>query len=163
MSSVQTYEDCPRCGKKGAYELNCRSSEVWFQCLFCGYRYETELTIDREKGSEADPHYNWHEHEIKGCGAFGITFKNGIIEFGPTGPEDTLSRFMETLKNPDIDPDSSYLTKFDEESKKVEYLIGSPEKCFGLDEPFASRTREAGDDLEKQFQVEEAEKQRGMN
>jgi len=142
MSLVQSYEDCPRCEKKGAYEYNCRSSEEWFQCLFCGYQFETERTIDQEKSSEEDPHFIWHEHELKGFGSYGIKFKTGTVRFGSNAPEDTFSRFMEILKDPDVDPDGSYLTKYDEESKKVEYLIGSPEKCFGLDKLLASKTME---------------------
>ena len=135
MSSYIGYEDCPRCGEKGAYEFNCRSREEWFQCFFCGYHFETEIIIDQEKSSEQDPPFICHKHEIKGLGSFGIKFKDGITQFGSIGPEDTFSRFMEILKDPDVDPDGSYLTKYDEESKKVEYLIGSPEKCFALDEP----------------------------
>lgn len=154
MSVVQDEIDCPRCGKKGAYEFNCRSEEEWFQCFFCGYQFETEITIDQEKSSEEDPHFICHKHEIKGFGSYRIKFKNGTAQFGPVGPEDTFSRFMEILKDPDVDPDGSYLTKYDEESKKVEYLFGSPEKCFGLDEPPTSKTMEAEDDLGKLLQVD---------
>ncbi len=154
MSSAQDYVDCPRCGKKGAYVFDCCSREEWFLCFFCGYHFETKRTIDQEKSSEEDPHFIWHEHEIKGSGSYGIKFKNRVIQLGSTKPEDTI-RFMEILKNPDVDPDGSYLTRYEEESKKIEYLIGSPEKCLGLDEILASSSMAAEDDLEKELQVDE--------
>jgi hypothetical protein len=58
---------------------------------------------------------------------------------------------MKELENPNVDPDRSCLTKYDEESKKVEYLFGSPEKCFGLDELLANETMKADHALTRRF------------
>jgi hypothetical protein len=129
MPSFQHYIGCHRCGKKGVFD----SHEGQFQCLFCGLFFEIE-----DKSSEGNPQYLVHEYEA--LGTYCIGFRNGPSQFGPYWSKFSISKFMKELENPDVDPDRSCLTKYDDKSKKVEYLFGSPERCFGLDKLLANET-----------------------
>jgi hypothetical protein len=55
--------------------------------------------------------------------------------------EDTISRFREKLKNPNIDPALSYLTRWDNERKEVINLVGDPDNEWLLWEEMFKRGR----------------------
>lgn len=135
MPSVQDYRDCPRCGKKGVYILECRSGEDWFQCLHCGVKEETVAIFEKSQDSEMPPDlrlnngYTLQQKITEGFGSYCVTSKDGRGQFGIIAdkPIDdaTILEFKKVLENPDVDPSKSYLTKWDEESKEVICLVGT--------------------------------------
>lgn len=139
MSSVQDFEDCPRCGKMGVSDFNCRSHEKWFQCLHCGLTQEIKTLIDRKKSTKERQYYKFNKKGgfiqrlfiTRAFGAYYIEGRSGRAQFGGLTEdpldEKVISRFRNVLENPDVDATRSYLTRWDDESKKVIFLIGAPE------------------------------------
>jgi len=133
MSSVQDITDCPRCGKKGAFIFDCGTSDEWFQCYYCGYAFYTKTTVDKENGSEENSIFTTKEYETKGFGSYCIVYRHGPSPFGILNKpidEETISWFRKCLEDPNVDPNASYLTRWNEESQTVDFLVNSPESSF---------------------------------
>ena len=138
MSSVQDYRDCPRCGEKGHYIFYSPSGEDWFLCSHCGYMAETVAVFHENKDSKnppdlfSDPNYVLQETITEGFGAYYIEAKDGFSQFGAITdkPVDdaTILSFKKALENPNLDPTRSYLSRWDEENKKIVYLVGLPKQ-----------------------------------
>lgn len=50
MSSVQDRIDCPSCGLKATYDLNCKTFEEEIYCQHCGY--SSSLSLKRDANDE---------------------------------------------------------------------------------------------------------------
>jgi hypothetical protein len=129
-SSFNMY--CPRCGNPAYAESHTRLPEEFVSCRFCGYSAGSK--VDREKLVEGQPPPEPEEFEHKAAGAYYIQRKTGGAESGhlevqndlPSVWENVINRFQEILKDPDVDRNESYLTKWDDENKKLINLIGRP-------------------------------------
>ncbi len=133
---------CPRCGNPARYGCHTRLPKEFLYCRFCGY--SVSRTVDREKLVEGQPPPKPKKHEYKSAGASYIQYKTGgsqcgSVEDKDNGPVDwekIIHRFQEILANPDVDSQESYLTKWDDENKKVINLIGHPKMIIGDECPF---------------------------
>ena len=74
--------------------------------------------------------YILREEEIRADGAYHIQSKQGGAAFGPYDSVN-LPKILKALKHPDVDAENSYITKYNKESKEIEYLVGTPEKPWG--------------------------------
>jgi hypothetical protein len=122
---------CPRCGNPAYAESHTRLPEEFLSCRFCGYSAGSK--VDREKLVEGQPPPEPENYEYKSAGAYFIQHKSGgewgHIEVQNNLPLDwgkIINRFQEILKDPDVDANGSYLTKWDDENKKIINLIGRP-------------------------------------
>ena len=120
--------ECPRCRGPAYMDYNDETSEQVLICRVCGYAVEDKIV-------NGQPYH----HEHRGVGVAYIKFKDG--SGGPTGQvmnlgeggdepvnwEEIFSWLREVMDDPDVDPNRCYLTRYDEEEKKVIYLIGSPD------------------------------------
>jgi len=133
---------CPRCGNPAYGETHTRLPEEFLSCRFCGYSVGSH--IDREKWIEGQPHPEPEEFEHKAAGAYYIQRRSGGGGWGhlevqndlPSVWEKVINWFQEILKDPDVDANGSYLTKWDDENKKLINLISRPkiqmfEECPG--------------------------------
>ena len=126
MSCVQDSSDCPRCKLLGTYIFDSKSGDYSFQCHFCGFLKQVSYT--KEKSSDD---WNVDIQEINPVGAICIVYRKGrgkLAGRSPRSDEDEIARFKEFMKEPDVDREKSYLTRWDPEKKKVIYLVGNPEK-----------------------------------
>src|SRR5438552_16324198 len=126
MSSVLDQVECPQCEYKEAdHEFDCRTSEECTMCRHCG-RYESW----NAKRGEDGVHSGWIHEISKGFGA---------LWYRPTGRGGFTGRFLnsaqevieaerwlrERLDNGDVESQESYLTRWNNETKQVELVIGA--------------------------------------
>ena len=150
MSSVQGYESCPRCGNLGHYIFYCTGKYYYgYRCHFCGFCHEArdisespqendcDFLFSNEDGSEGPKRAQMEEERIESAGAIYFSEKNGraqLTQRSPVGEADDetdMTKFKEILlKNPELDPEKCYLTRWDPTKKEVTYLFGNPEKVW---------------------------------
>jgi hypothetical protein len=124
--------DCPRCGNPAHWDIDHRTFKQTVICRTCGYA-STDKII---KGKHTSKLYH---HEHLGAGTYEIRFKRhrrghpcGTQRVLPDPHrekvdwEEILSWFRKTMKNPEVDPDHCFLTKYDEKTRKIIALIGYP-------------------------------------
>ena len=153
MGSWSSYVFCPRCGNPAHVESHTRLPEEHLNCLFCGYWAGTR--IDHEKLIDGQPVPEPEEYEYKAAGAVYFEAKrnvgNRLSQWGHIRPDDNgfvdweawIAWFKKILKEPWVDASESYLTKWDEENKRLVNLVGvakrripndcpleCPEKCW---------------------------------
>jgi hypothetical protein len=153
MSSVQGYESCPRCGNLGQYIYYCTGKYYnSFRCHFCGFYHEIkgisegpqedfyDFFFSSEDDSEGPESAQMEEERIESAGAICLTDKDGFAQLtqrSPVGEADDeadMAKFKEVLlKNPELDPEKCYLTRWDPMKKEVTYLFGNPEKVWELE------------------------------
>jgi ribosomal protein S27AE len=162
MSTYSYNVFCPRCGNPAYVEGHSRLPEESLSCHFCGYSAGSK--VDREKLVEGQPPEP-EKFEHRPAGAYLIQHRSGGGEWGgveaknnlPLDWKKVINRFQEMLRNPDVDSSESYLTKWDDENKKLINLIGRPkilafddcphdcpENCY---EKFGERDREEWPDV----------------
>jgi len=132
MGSYSCNISCPRCGNPAHADFRTRSPEEYLSCRFCGYT--TWIKVDDEKFVEGQPPPEPERYEHKSAGAFHIKDKTGCGQWGSVGDKDNgpvdwekiIHEFQEILTDPDVDLEESYLTKWDDENKKIINLIGHP-------------------------------------
>src|ERR1019366_6294810 len=125
MSVVQKFVTCPQCGYEQAdYIYDCRTSEDDTMCRRCGYRERWDAKCDEDGNC-----CGW-KHEIN-TGAGALWYRDtgqGIFcgDFLNTGKEvlEAEQWLREALDKGQIDPDGSYLTRWNRETKQVEFAIG---------------------------------------
>ena len=125
MSSVQSFVKCPQCGYEQADELyRCCTDESVTSCRRCGYYECWDAKYDE------DGDFCGWKHEInKGAGAlWGRGTGQDILSghFYNTQKEvlDAERWLREALDKGQVDPDVSYLTKWNRETRQVEFIIG---------------------------------------
>jgi len=123
---------CPRCGYPAYVEGHSLLPEESLSCRFCGYSFGSK--VDREKLVEGQPPPEPEKYENKSAGAYYIRNKRGGGEWGhlegkdngPVDWEEIIKQFQEIFRDPDVDLEESYLTKWDDENNKLIHLIGHP-------------------------------------
>ena len=125
MSSVQSFVECPQCGYEQAdYLYRCRTDENATMCRRCGYYECWDAKYDE------DGDFCGWKHEIsRGAGAlWGRGTGQGIFrgDFCNTKKEvlDAERWLREALDKGTVDPDVSYLTKWNRETEQVEFIFG---------------------------------------
>lgn len=138
MSSVQDHVECPQCGNKNAfYELNCNSLAESLHCFRCGYYCQGQPLIDRKKQKKDPKHEEWYKldrkgkrifrtYERKGYGAYYLAGTKGGTAGGLHRPitEKEIEKFIATLSRSNIDPQRCYLTRWNPDTKEIEYIVG---------------------------------------
>ena len=125
MSTVSDQIECPQCGYSEAdHEFNCRSCGEVTMCKRCGY-YECRDAKYDEDGNPCGWKHEisrgagalWYRGPGQGvfCGRFFNTVKE-VLE---------AERWLrEGLDKGQVDPDVSYLTRWNGDTKQVEFIIG---------------------------------------
>ena len=139
MSTVSDYIECPQCGYGEAdHEFDCRNSGEVTMCRRCGY-YES---CDPKYDEDGNP-CGW-KHEIsRGAGALWYSGTDRGIFCGDyfNSPKEVLKAerwLRERLEKGDVDAEVSYLTRWNRETKQVEFVIG---KFYEWPEPDSSESQ----------------------
>ena len=126
MSSVLDFITCRQCGyTQATVDFHCRTSEEETSCRCCGH-YESWTAKHDQDGK----HRGW-THEInKGFSALWYRGSDGIgfaCHFLNSAQElaDAEKWLREGLEKGEVEPDSSYLTRWNHETKQVEAVIGN--------------------------------------
>ena len=134
MSSGSSYIVCPRCGNPAYFESNTRLPEDFLSCRFCGYSVGRK--IDGAKWIDGQPPPEPEFYERKAAGAYFILAKTGVGKWGgielkgnsPRDWKEVTDSFEGILNDPDVDSSESYLTRWDEENKRIINLFGAPKR-----------------------------------
>ena len=133
MATVADHTDCERCGYPALRELYTRSGEEFVTCQFCGWGYE--IYIQEQDGDyrlDDQGHYVYDIIRKKPFGVFYIFHSDGFGEFRlleePITEEVLRSIKNELKETPEVDHDATYLSRWNEEKEKVEFLIGKERK-----------------------------------
>jgi hypothetical protein len=136
MSSVLDSITCRQCGyTQATVDFDCRTSEEETSCRRCGHHESWTAKRDQD-----GTHRGW-THEInkgfgalwyRGKGAIGFAglFLNSAQELA-----DAEKWLSERLDKGEVEPDSSYLTRWNPETKQVELVIGKFYEWTDSDEP----------------------------
>jgi hypothetical protein len=142
MSSVQDLIECPQCGYKEAdYIYYCRIGDDTTSCRRCGYH--ESWTAKHDQGGS---HCGW-KHEIDQ--GFGALCYRGTGEIGFAACNmrsaqelaEAETWLRERLAKGEVEPESSYLTRWNKETKQIEFVIGKFHEWSQLDERSPTRTQ----------------------
>ena len=126
MLTVTDYKECKQCGYEfGVSEFNCRTCEWNFDCLRCGYT-ESQQWVTDDDGTRI----GWKHEILEGHGAVWVTSPgNGIsTAFGLRSAqevEDSVEKMRASVAKSEINPRSSYVTKWNSQQKRAELVAGS--------------------------------------
>jgi len=126
MSTASDYKDCKQCGYEfGVHEFNCRTCEWEFDCMRCGYT-ESQRWITDDDGTRI----GWKHEILEGHGAVWLTGPgNGIsTAFGLRSAqevEESAEKMRASIAKSELDPRSSYVTKWNPKLKRAELAAGS--------------------------------------
>ncbi len=154
MSSVSDYQQCPQCKFEEAdREYNCRTFEEYLQCRKCGY----SESVDREEDSEGKATY---KHKVvEGAGALFYRWKGAIAYascYLATDEDVTEAEqwLQERLAAGQIRPGSAYLSRWNKETRSVEFIVGRFYE-FSIYDPDDENTEPEGPDDLRPFQMVE--------
>lgn len=125
MSSVSDYVKCKQCGFESAYyDFNCNSNEWDVSCGRCGY-YATA-----ERHEDGGGKVTWTYPEDQG---FGVLFYHCLDSLPyvhhPLHSQESVEHaekwLREKLACGEVDAGSSYLSRWNPETKAVEFVIGT--------------------------------------
>jgi len=125
MATVLDNAECEQCGYElGDYEFNCRTNEWNFDCRRCGYG-ESSDWIAAEDGNRI----GWKHETMDGYGAVWATRPNkGVSTYcglrSSREVEDAAQKMREGIANGELDPESSYVTRWDAAAKRAEVVAG---------------------------------------
>lgn len=135
--SVSNYIHCLQCTEIALAETYYPSFDLDIRCPVCGYYFERRQVIDRKHKANykyfelyrltQDGQLIYEENEKKGFGSYFLETESGFSCFGgfhdPITEED-IAEFRERISSPDINPERSYLTSWNDETNRVEAIIG---------------------------------------
>jgi len=132
MASVLSEVECRQCQYPNAYyEMDFRLKREYIFCPRCGYNYRL-ITLRNGKSRKFKLKNGCpltRQIERKGFGVYSIQYINssGIIgAFYSPIPDHVLAEFNQVMASPETDPDSSYLTNWNETANAVEIIHGTP-------------------------------------
>jgi hypothetical protein len=126
MSTATDYKKCKQCGYEfGVHEFNCRTCEWNFDCLRCGHT-ESQRWITDNDGTRI----GWKHEILEGHGAVWVTGSGSGISKGfglrsAREVEDFAEKMRASVAKREINPRSSYVTKWNPELKRAELAAGS--------------------------------------
>lgn len=135
MSSVQDAIKCPQCKGVFVTDFNCRTLEEYRHCSRCG-RTEEWVIVRNEAGEpvlDENGNVKREYHENFGYGSACFAGKAGISQIlSFSGPVDGEIKklYLETLENPKVDKDKSYLTSWDDDKKEVVAIFGTVPETY---------------------------------
>jgi hypothetical protein len=125
MATMMSEEKCKQCGYEfGDFELNGRTNEWNFDCRRCGYG-ESSDWIAAEDGTRV----GWKHETLDGHGAVWATRPgNGVSVFhglrSSREVEEAANKMRESIANGELDGESSYVTRWDADAKRIEVVAG---------------------------------------
>ena len=124
MSSVSDYVKCKQCGFESAYyDFNCSSNEWDVSCGKCGYYAAAE------RHEDSDGNVTWTYPEEQG---FGVLFYRGVNDLAychhPLHSKESVEHaekwLREKLAAGQVRPSSAYVSRWNKETRSVEFVIG---------------------------------------
>ena len=128
MSTVFSYDKCPRCGKKAVFATEIRNGDTVGGCDYCGY-FVYEDTEYYPRGHKHPTIFIRIRKEGEPFGMSCLRFTDGrsqIRHFTNPPSAKLIAQFKKKLKWEGVDPKRSYLTAWDDEAEEVLYLVGIP-------------------------------------
>jgi hypothetical protein len=125
MATMMSEEKCKQCGYEfGDFELNGRTNEWNFDCRRCGYG-ESSDWIAADDGTRV----GWKHETLDGHGAVWATRPgNGVSVFhglrSSREVEEAANKMRESIANGELDGESSYVTRWDADAKRIEVVAG---------------------------------------
>jgi predicted RNA-binding Zn-ribbon protein involved in translation (DUF1610 family) len=126
MSTVSDQVKCPQCGEEEArYEFDCRTSEEETLCTRCGYRESWEAESD-----EDGQLLGWKHDITKGSGVLWYRGNGGVASACHSlHSQDELDKAERWLKEQlaagTVEEDTARLTRWNEETRRVELVVGA--------------------------------------
>jgi hypothetical protein len=132
MGSSIWYDECPQCKNNAYFAQDNRLFEFLVMCPLCGYFFRQIAIIDRKSHPldfkrTKDRKIIFRKVEQKGFGVRWISRKDGSCAFYCHKKSITSSctyQFIKLLATPDIIPEKSYQTCWDDETKTVIAVVG---------------------------------------
>ena len=139
MPSSGKFINCVQCQSLGYSELDCKTTEEWFQCVVCGYGYKYRALIDRKRQAEDPEHREFFKLakdgwpirrriERKGYGTYYIDYDDSWNVLGfldkPITKED-IAWFREQLARSNVNADTSFLSRWDKNTNQAVAVIGT--------------------------------------
>jgi hypothetical protein len=125
MATMMSEEKCKQCGYEfGDFELNGRTNEWNFDCRRCGYGESVDCIAD-DDGTRI----GWKHETLDGHGAVWATRPGkGMATYcglrSVLEVENAAQKMRDSIAKGELDGDSSYVTRWDEEAKRVEVVAG---------------------------------------
>lgn len=142
MSSVCDYYKCPQCGGLAYNEYYLRTRAESEFCFRCGRWTKMKLPSTAEEKALLLPGEARITQSGFGYGRCSIAGKNGVgRSFSLSEPysEEIEKWYQEAMSDETVDPETSYLTRWDEETKQVIVVHGKDpglyEDAFCEEEP----------------------------
>ena len=126
MGSVIDYRKCPQCGGFLYNEWYYKTGEEFEHCNRCG-RWEEIRFPENEDEKKLVDQSGLLKKSATGFGRCLIMFTSGFgHSFSLSEPysEEIEKWYTETMKDKEVDPEQSYLTRWDEETGKIVVVHG---------------------------------------
>ncbi len=127
MGSVIDYKKCPQCGGVVYVEYYYRSGEENEVCLRCGRWAEVRLPMNDEELAQLPEGNRFLVSKGEGLGRCAIAFEGGVsrsFSLGEPYSEEIEKWYMEAMKDENVDPEKSYLTRWDAETGQLVVVHG---------------------------------------
>lgn len=135
MSTVQEYVKCPQCGGVYNHTVDVSTNEQFDCCHRCGKKFKRSIAMNDDGNPRRDERGDliYEEEDCFGYGVVGAAGRNGITQcYLLSEPfTDVVKRnFEKLILQEDIDEKRAYLTRWDEEQKKVIAVSGPMPETF---------------------------------
>lgn len=142
MGSISDLIKCTQCGGLVYNEYYYKTREETEFCFRCGRWSETLFPSNEKEKAMLPPGERLLTRSGKGFGRCSISGKNGVgRSFSLSEPysEEIEKWYQEAMSDETVDPETSYLTRWDEETKQVIVVHGKDpglyEDAFCEEEP----------------------------
>ena len=132
MGSVIDYKKCLQCGGVVYDEYYYKSGEENKVCFRCGRWAGVRLPTNDEERAQVPEGSRYLISKGEGFGRCTITFTNGVgrsFSLGEPYSEEIEKWYMEAVEDENVDPEKSYLTRWDAETGRLVVVHG---KDLGL-------------------------------
>ena len=135
MGSVVNYKSCPQCGGEYVEDFNYRTGDEKRVCFRCGRREKWKHVIDDTGEAVLDEQGNCVlEYSLQeGFGCAKVQYKNGfgqLINFNEPFNEEYKTKFLEWMKDDNLDVSNCYLTSWEPEKQELIAVFGTLPEVF---------------------------------
>lgn len=127
MGSISDFIKCPQCGGVVHNEYYYKTGEETEFCFRCGRWAETLFPSNKEEKAMLPPGERLLTRSRRGLGRCSISGKNGVgRSFSLSEPysEEIEKWYQEAMSDETVNPEASYLTRWDEGTKQVIVVHG---------------------------------------
>lgn len=150
MGSVIEHEKCPQCGGVVYHEYYYRTGEETQFCLRCGRWAKVLLPSSEEEQAKLLPGEKLLTRKGRGLGRCCIQTTAGVgksFSLGEPYSEALDEWYMRTMKEDGVDPESSYLTKWDARTSRVIVVYGNDPGLY--DDEFGTKEHASSEKSER--------------